>query len=89
MKLRDIAPSLRCITYGDGQTWVEIPRHWRDRVRDERVVQAITALILEDGKTGDIYAEGVAEAFEDHRLRMAGYLVPVEAWDRVMSQELD
>lgn len=82
--LRHLAPNFRCITR-DRTTYVEIPRHWRDQTPDDDAAAAIAALISDHGRPADIYAEGVAEAFDDHRLTYRGYLVPIAAWDAAMS----
>jgi len=72
-------PNYRCTTYGRG-TFVEVPRHYRQTTAPE-VAEIIARLISESGKEADIYAGGVAEAFDNHRLRMRGYLIPIAAWD--------
>lgn len=38
------------------------------------------------GSPALIYAEGLAEALDDHRARSTGYLVPLEAWREAMSR---
>jgi len=78
MYLRDLAPSLRCVTYGNGGTWVEIPRRWRSPGRwprgvvDPDVVAAIQGLLESD-------------TARDHRLRRDGWTIPIAEWDRAMA----
>ena len=92
MLLADIAPNFRCVTGGSGMTVVEIPLDWRNRKYwpreriDPQAANEITALITESGKRGAIYAEGLAETFDDHRLRKGGYRVPVALWDAAMRE---
>ena len=81
--LRHIGMNLRCNTLG-GQTYVEVPSYWRDLTSEPEIIEAVTQLIAEHGQRSQIYAEGVAEAWDDHRLRNAGWLVPIRPWDAVM-----
>lgn len=83
LQLRHLAPNWRCISRG-GLTYVEIPRHWRDQTKDDLVAGEIAVLISDHGQPGEIYAEGVAEAMDNHRLTYRGYLVPITAWDERM-----
>ena len=73
-------PNFRCITYGNG-TYVEVPAYWRDRVTNQQTQAIVQALIDQHGKASPIYAEGVAEAFNNHRARTKGYLIPIRVWD--------
>jgi hypothetical protein len=84
MRLADIAPSFRCIRYGSG-TYVEIPRNWQRRISDRHVTVAVEYLIDHHGKPADIFGEGIAEALDEHRVTVPGYLVPIEEWDRIMN----
>lgn len=79
-------PNFRCISYADG-TYVEVPSWWADRVEDEETRQAISHLIMEDGKQSRIFAEGVAEVTDDHRRTYRGYLIPMKAWDRIFKSQ--
>lgn len=92
MSLADISPSFRCITTGSG-TYVEIPHDWTDSRywprghvdEDSRV--AIQGLIRDgSAKPGPIYAEGLSEALDSHRLAKHGYLLPISVWDTVMGE---
>lgn len=92
MLLSDVAPNFRCQTYGGGRTYVEIPARWRDarywpngRI-DTQSASEIEALIREAGRRAPIYAEGLAEAFDDHRLRVDGCIVDAAQWDAVMRE---
>lgn len=91
MLLSDIAPNFRCITYAD-ITYVEIPAGWRQgrywpngRV-DPDAASAIDGLLRECGQRSPIYAEGLAEALDDHRLTTAGWLVDIAQWDAVLRE---
>lgn len=86
MRLRDLAPNLRCLTFGDGSTVVEVPCYWQDLAHDAQARQAIANLVRVAGKPASIYAEGVAEAMDDHRRTIRGWYVPIEYWDAVMSE---
>lgn len=94
MPLRALAPNFRCCTYGGGGTYVEIPKLWRSAglwprgVVDPDAARAIDGLIREVGKPARIYAEGLAELRDDHRLRRDGYIVPIAAWDAVMGETI-
>lgn len=92
MRLRDVAPNFRCVTYGSGGTVVEIPHDWRaakywpaGRV-DNDAVDAIEEMIAHHTcEPSPIYAEGLAEMLDDHRLRKSGYMVPLASWDGLMA----
>lgn len=88
LRLRDLAPNWRVITPMGrlvAASFVEVPRWWRDVVRDPDVRAAIEGLV--DGLEEEaIYAEGVAEATGDHRRTYRGYLVPLAAWDERMAE---
>lgn len=97
MLLSDVAPNFRCATYGgtgNGPvTVVEIPARWRTDARywparriDLDAAAAIDGLIRECGRRGAIYAEGLAEALDDHRLTVDGWTVDVAMWDAVMRE---
>lgn len=83
--LRDVAPNWRVIADGSGRSFVEVPLWWRDLVRDPDVARAIAGLLVGSEPTR-IYAEGVAEALDDHRRTVRGYRIPLEAWDERMSE---
>ncbi len=85
------APNFRCATYGSGSgTVVAIPHDWRARRHwpsgrvDTETARVIDDLIRDCGTRGAIYADGLAEAFDDHRARIHGWTVPVAQWDAVM-----
>ena len=91
MSLSDVAPNFRCCNRG-GITYVEIPAGWRQarywpggRI-DTQAAQAIESLLAECGEHAPIYAEGLAEALDDHRLTTHGWLVDVAQWDAVMRE---
>lgn len=85
MLLRDLVPSWRCITIGDPPvTYVEIPRDWRHDVADRHARVVLESLIERHGQPTDIYAEAIAEAVDYHRVYIAGYRVPYEAWRQAM-----
>jgi hypothetical protein len=94
MPMRWLAPNLRCTTYAGRRTYVEIPaswrqpRYWPDRRVDQDVAAAIEQLIAECGKRSPIYAEGLAEPLDDHRLSIDGYRVDVAQWDAVMCEPI-
>ena len=84
MLLRDLAPNWRCT---NGSTcYVEIPAGWRHQVRDPDVRAVVAELIRDAGRSAQIFADGLAEIVDDHRLTMPGTLVPVVAWDALMSE---
>lgn len=92
MTLRDVAPNFRC-SNRSGITYVEIPgrwveaRYWPDARPDEQAAQAIRELIKDQGQhETKIFAEGYAELVDDHRLSVAGYLIPAQAWDDRMCE---
>lgn len=91
LTLRDVAPNFRCATYGSGCV-VEIPRRWRSAghwprgVVDPDAAEAIDRLLRVHGQPARIYAEGLAEMRDDHRLTRDGYVVPIDAWDAAMLQ---
>ena len=41
LRLRDLAPNYRCITYGDRRTYVEVPYRWQRDVSDPDVRAAV------------------------------------------------
>lgn len=93
MLLSHIAPNFRCMTRGH-ITYVEIPARWRDarywpngRVDDDAAM-AIEQLIGECGTREPIYAEGIAELIDDHRLTTDGWIVDVAQWDSVMREPI-
>lgn len=96
MLLADVAPNFRCQGYGSGpdrRTCVEIPARWRTEERywpsgriDDQAALAIEALLRECGQRAAIYAEGLAEALDDHRLRIDGWIIDVAQWDAVMRE---
>lgn len=86
LRLRDIAPNFRCITFGNGRTYVEIPHRWQRDVTDPDVRAAIRELVQDRGRPADIFAEAGAVALDDHRVTQKGYLVPVDDWDVVMQE---
>lgn len=88
--LRDVAPNFRCVTYGSG-TVVKIPhdwcnpKYWPCGRADEDAVMAIAGMIANrTARAGLIYAEGLAELADDHRMVKHGYTLPIAAWDVVM-----
>lgn len=91
--LRHVAPNFRCITYGDARTYVEIPhdwasaRHWPNGRSDSDVRAAIREIIQHSSTVqAPIYAEGLAELIDDHRLTKSGWRAPIESWDALMNQ---
>jgi len=92
LMLRDLAPNFRCATFGDGRAHVEIPgdwraaRHWPHGRVDTQVANEIAELLRDAGRAAPIYAEGLAELLDDHRLRRAGYLIDAAQWDAVMTE---
>jgi len=86
LRLRDLAPNWRCQTYGNGACYVEIPAGWRHLVRDPDVRAVVAELIRDAGRSAQIFADGLAEIIDDHRLTMPGTLVPVAAWDALMTE---
>lgn len=92
MRLRDLAPNFRCINRG-GKTMVEVPhdwtneRHWPNRQIDKDVLAGMRELLQHrSAEAGEVFAEGLAELLDDHRLSKPGWLVPIEAWDAVMNE---
>lgn len=91
MLLGDVAPNFRCCNRGV-TTYVEIPagwreqRYWPDGRIDTQAAQVISELLREAGKRSPIYAEGLAELLDDHRLTKEGWLVDVAQWDAVMAE---
>jgi hypothetical protein len=85
LRLRDLAPNWRVVAFGDGRRFVEVPIFWRDLVRDPDVRRAVADLVRVEPETR-IYAEGVAEAIDDHRRSMRGCLVPLDRWDDRMAE---
>lgn len=90
LTLREVAPNLRCTTYGDGRCYVEVPATWRaarwwhgGRI-DTEAAAAIAELIRDCGEPRAIYADGLAELCDDHRLTVRGWLVPIEQWDAAL-----
>jgi len=76
--LRHFAPNFRCVTYGNGKTWVEIPDGWQSRYHwdgSAETEEAINRLCREHGKRGRVYECGGN-----------GWLVPVAAWDAEMDK---
>lgn len=91
MMLSDIAPNFRCCARG-GLTYVEIPARWRNarywpggRI-DTQAATEIESLLREAGTRAPIYAEGIAEMLDDHRITADGWLVDVAQWDAVMRE---
>lgn len=85
MLINDMAPNFRCCG-----ARVEIPWNWRDarfwphgRI-DIDAAMRIDGLIKEGGKRESIYAEGLAESVDDHRLTKHGWTIPVALWDAEM-----
>jgi hypothetical protein len=61
-------------------------RHWpRGRV-DGDAARVIADLVKVAGTAAPVYAEGLAEAFDDHRLGKHGHRVPIEQWDASMRE---
>lgn len=86
-----VAPNFRCCHRG-GIIYVEIPARWRDarywpggRI-DTQAAQEIDGLLRDAGERSEIFAEGLAEAFDDHRLTVDGWLVDVEQWNVLMHE---
>lgn len=89
LALKHFAPNFRCITRGDGRTYVEVPRGWERAYHwdgDPATRRAIYDLIREAGKEAPVFAERIAPLLDDHRVTQPGALVPVEMWDAVMSE---
>ena len=86
MLLRDLAPNFRCIP-----GWVEIPHNWRSPNRwpngrvDADAERAIKAMISAAGKSAPIYADGLAEALDDHRMQVDGHVIPIDEWNHQMT----
>jgi hypothetical protein len=92
MRLRDVTPNFRCITTGSG-TSVEVPhdwssaRHWTGGNIDKDAAAGIRELLQHSSaKRAAVFAEGLAELLDDHRLSKPGWLVPIAAWDEVMNE---
>ncbi len=91
MRLGDLAPAFRCTSAPDGGCHVEIPKRWRSAGLwprghvDADAATTIGHLIRAHGDVARIYAEGLAELRDDHRLTRDGYRIPIEAWDEAMS----
>lgn len=91
MMLADVAPNFRCCRRGN-VTYVEIPASWRSRRYwpngriDTQAAAEIEKLLHEAGERSAIYAEGLAEQLDDHRLSIDGWLVDVAQWDAVMRE---
>lgn len=89
--LNECAPNFRCITSGSG-TVVEIPHDWRSRKYwpsgrlDTETANVIDELVRDVGAKAPIYAEGLAEALDDHAARKHGYTVPVAQWDAALRE---
>lgn len=87
MRLNHLAPNFRVVS-----GIVEVPadwqdkRHWPDRRIDQDAFREIAILTANERGKQMIYAEGAAEAMDDHRLQRPGYRVPVADWDAVMRQ---
>lgn len=81
MTLRDAGPNYRCITYGNG-TFVELPHNWRQHVPEGPIRDAIQRLVDRHPQDDAIYAEGLAELTDEHRLAKHGCLIPIKEWDR-------
>ena len=91
--LAELAPNFRCVNRG-GTTYFEVPHDWTAERRwpggrvDEAAAAGIREVLEDRGtKTGPIYADGLAELLDDHRLEKNGYLVPIEHWNAVMRDE--
>src|SRR6185312_4739980 len=87
MLLDSISPNFRC-----SAGCVEIPHDWRkasywpgSRI-DTQAANAIAELIRDAGAASRIYAEGLAEWLDDHRLRKHGWVVPIAQWDAAMRE---
>lgn len=85
MTYTDIAPNFRC-----SGSRVEIPWNWREarywpkgRIDTDAALR-IDGLLKEAGKRAPIYAEGIAEAIDDHRVTKHGWTVPIALWDAEM-----
>lgn len=91
MKLSDVAPNFRCTSHG-GTSFVEIPNGWRQQrywprgVVDEEAASRIAELVRDAGHPAAIYAEGLAEILDDHRLSKSGTLVDAAQWDALMCE---
>lgn len=92
MLLSHLAPNFRCMTIRD-QTHVEVPhdwtadKYWPQRRIDPDVARGIRELLQSRATVhAPIYAEGLAEALDDHRLTKHGWHVPIESWDVVMRE---
>lgn len=88
--LSEVAPNFRCTTFGDRRCYVEVPadwrarRYWPDGRVDTQAASAIAEALAEGGTPAAIYAEGIAEMIDDHRLQKRGYWLPVELWDAAL-----
>jgi hypothetical protein len=85
LRVRDLAPNYRVIARGGGRRYVEVPRDWPRDVTDPDVEEALRRLCARRPVV-DIYAEGVAEALDYHRVTSPGYLVPLKEWDAEMDR---
>ncbi len=83
LRVLDLAPNYRVITWG-GRRYVEVPSDWPRDVTDPDVEESLRRLCARP--VVDIYAEGVAEALDYHRVVSPGYLVPLEEWDEEMGR---
>lgn len=90
--LSELAPNFRCTNRG-GDTYVEIPhdwdagKYWPGQRQDPDAVHAIRDLLQSAAAVrAPIYAEGLAEALDDHRLSKHGWLIPIAQWDAVMRE---
>lgn len=90
MLLNELAPNFRCTNRG-GSTYVEIPhdwdaaKYWPGQRQDPDAAHAVRELLQSPAaERAAIYAEGLAELLDDHRLAKHGWLVPIEQWDAVM-----
>lgn len=94
MLLNELAPNFRCTNRG-GTTYVEIPhdwdaaQHWPSGQQDPDAAHAIRELLQSSAAIrAPIYAEGLAEALDDHRLTKHGWLLPISQWDAVMREHI-
>lgn len=94
MPLSAVAPNFRVVTCGGQGTVVDIPhdwpapKYWPGNMPDPDAVTAIEALLAEAGRPAAVYAEGLAEPLDNHRLKKHGHHIPVAMWDAVMADPI-
>jgi len=91
MLLAELAPNFRRSRHG-AITCVEIPASWDDaRYRpgwriETQAAAEIDSPLREAGRRAPIFAERLAEALDDHRVTVDGWLVDVAQYHAVMRE---